>query len=335
MKSASTIKHIARELGISPSTVSRAINGKSVVSAETRRKVLETAKKYDYTPNEVARSLQKSSTKTVAVVLPDISERFFGTIVKQLEGIIAQEGYMTILADTHEKADKEHEYLDMLYKRRVDAVVVATVDMSGSTAERFIEDNIPVIFIDNLPAPDSIDAIAIDNRKASEIAVHHLMSNGHKRIAAIIGSLCETTGVQRLEGYRDAIDEYDEALVAYGDYKQQSGYDAMKKLLEGRDVSPFSAVYVTSEKMTYGALRAIRDSGLRVPEDISVVGFDIHNHDDDRSFNITTLRQPEAEIGERVGRLILQRLDKSNCTSKEKTLLEPYLEEGDSVKKIN
>ena len=109
IKESSTLKYIAKELGVSVSTVSRALNGKSVVKEATRDRILSAAKKYNYVPNEVARSLQKSSTNTIAVVLPDVSETFFGTIVKELERVVAREGYMIILADTHEKADKERK----------------------------------------------------------------------------------------------------------------------------------------------------------------------------------------------------------------------------------
>ena len=116
MKSNSTLKYIANEMGVSVSTVSRALNGKSVVNEETRKKVIEMAKKYAYVPNEVARSLQKSSTETVAVVLPDISESFFSKIVKEIERVMVRHGDMIILADTHERPDKEKKYLEMLYR---------------------------------------------------------------------------------------------------------------------------------------------------------------------------------------------------------------------------
>ena len=150
MKS-TTISELAKELGLSVSTVSRALNGKSVVREDTRQLVLEAAEKYSYVPNEIARSLKKSSTKTMAVVLPDISETFFGTIVKEIDRVVAREGYMIILADTHESADNEKKYLDMLYTRRVDALVLATVDCSGNTVKRFMESGAPVVFIDNVP----------------------------------------------------------------------------------------------------------------------------------------------------------------------------------------
>ncbi len=338
MKESSTLKYIAKELGVSVSTVSRALNGKTVVKEATRQRVLEAAKKYNYMPNEVARSLQKSATETIAVVLPDVSETFFGTIVKEIERVVARAGYMIILADTHEKAAKEQKYLDMLFKRRIDALVLATVDLSGDSVRTFIDRGVPVVFIDNVPELDAIDAITVDNSKASRMAVEYLCSCGHTDIATIIGSNEETTGTERLSGYKRALSEnkipFNCSLVAYGDYKQESGYNAMISLLDKRQENPFTAVYVTSEKMTYGAMRAIRDRGLCVPEDISVVGFDIHNHTDDRRQKITTIVQPEELIGQRVGEILLKRLSGDNSELC-RELLEPFLEKGDTVKKLH
>lgn len=333
-----TLKQIAEELGISISTVSRAINGKSVVKEETRQRVLELAEKYSYSPNEIARALQKSATKTIAVVLPDIAETFFGTIVKEIDRVVSGAGYLLILADTHEKAAKEQQHLQMLYTRRVDALVLATVVLDGSSVRQFLGSKIPVVFIDNVPALKQIDAITIDNRKASRLAVEHLVNRGHGQIAAIIGSEEETTGFERLAGYRTALEEQgiaaDERLVAFGDYKRESGYRAMKNLLEQRESAPFTAVYVTSEKMTYGAMQAIRESGLRVPEDLSVIGFDIHTADDGWQQRITSVRQPENAIGQMVGEQLLKRLDTSDRRKYEHIFLEPFLEEGDTVRSI-
>lgn len=332
----STLKQIAEELGLSISTVSRAINGKEVVKEETRARVLELAEKYSYTPNQVARALQKSSTQTIAVVLPDISETFFGTIVKEIDRVVSRLGYMLILADTHERASKEHQHLNMLYTRRVDALVLATVVLDGSSVRQFLDSRIPVVFIDNTPDLPALDAITIDNRKASRLAVEHLTARGHRQIAAIFGSEQETTGAERLAGFRTVMQEkgFSADRIAFGDYKRESGYQAMKELLAEREEKPFTAVYITSEMMTYGALQAIREAGLRVPEDLSVVGFDIHAVDDGEAFRITTIRQPEATIGRMVGEQLLKRLDASEAREQEYILLDPYLEEGDTVRTV-
>lgn len=340
MKRTSTLKYIANELGISVSTVSRAINGKSGVNKKTKEKVLKAAEKYSYTPNEVARSLQKSSTETIAVVLPDISETFFGTIVKGIEKIVSKSGYMIILADTHEKSEKEEQYLDMLYKRRIDALVLATVGCDKKHIKPYLANDIPIVFIDNMPDISDVDAITIDNCMASSLAVSYLSSNGHKDIAVIIGSTEESTGTERLAGYKQAMENcklsISDKLIKFGDYKFQSGYNAMMNLIQNKDSAPFSAVYVTSEKMTYGALHAIQDSGLKVPEDISLIGFDVHNLSDGRDKVITSVCQPEESIGEKVGELLLERLNSANGGDSPKTrqLLSPFLSEGNTVKQL-
>lgn len=334
-----TIKELAKQLGISASTVSRALNSKSVVKEDTRQMVLEAAKKYSYMPNEIARSLQKSSTKTIAVVLPDISETFFGTIVKEIDRVVARQGYLMILTDTHENIENEQKYLNMLYTRRVDALVLATVDTSGRTVSRYLEQNIPVVFIDNVPEFTEIDAVTIDNRKASQMAIEYLVSHGHHRIAAIVGSKTETTGVERLAGYEAALKGHrislDEELIQFGDYKRESGYLLMKHLLKQREKHPFTAVYIAAEKMTYGAMAAIEESGLSVPRDLSVLGFDIHEIGMKPMQKITTVRQPETEIGRKVGELLLKRLDtakrKNASEEYEHLFLESFLEEGESV----
>lgn len=335
----STLKYIAKELGISASTVSRAVNGKTGVKEKTRQRVLEAVEKYSYIPNDVARSLQKSSTETIAVVLPDISETFFGIIVKEIERVVSKSGYMLILSDTYEKVEKERKNLDIIYKRRVDALVLATVDCSGETVSRFVENDIPVVFIDNIPKISEINAIAINNKKAGKIGVEYLVSHGHENVAVIIGSTDETTGEDRLIGYKEALYDNkikcDDRLIKYGDYKLESGYKAMCELIDNSKNIPFSAVFVTSERMTYGALRAIRDKGLKVPDDISVLGFDIHNLKDDRRQMITSVRQPENDIGKKVGELLIKSLeDKKNQLKKEKILLDPYIENGDTVRRI-
>ena len=334
----STLKQIAEELGLSISTVSRAVNGKTVVKDETRRRVMELAEKYAYSPNEVARALQKSSTQMIAVVLPDVSEAFFGTIVNEMDRVVSQKEYMLILADTHEKVDKEIKLLQMLYARRIEALVLASVDIGGGSVNCFTNSNTPIVFIDNVPHLDNIDAITIDNRKASYMAVEYLLRRGHKRIATIIGSREETTGLERLVGYRSTLEKegilVDEQLIAYGDYKRESGYLAMKRLLENREKVPFSAVYVTSEKMTYGAIQAIRESGLNVPEDISVMGFDIHTSEDGWRQRITSIRQPESLIGHLVGERLLARLENPDDILRERISLDPLLEEGDTVRSL-
>ena len=338
----SNLKYIAKQLGISVSTVSRALNGKPGVKPETREKILEAAREYNYIPNEVARSLQKSSTNTIAVVLPDISEVFFGIIVKEIDRLAAELGYMILLADTHEKVSQEQKYVDMLFERRIDALVLATVCMDGHTVKRFVQSRKPVVCIDNIPQMQEIDSVTIDNREASRLAVKHLAENGHCRIAGIFGSLKETTGSERYNGYLEELEccgfQPDPQLAEFGDYKRDSGYRCMKNLLEKRKKHPFTAVYITSEKMTFGAMAAMQEAGLKIPEDLSLIGFDIHETENSFAKRIVSIRQPEVAIGKKVGELLLKKLaaaeEESYSQEAERVLLSPYLQEGETVARI-
>ena len=339
MKS-STLKDIAKKLNLSVATVSRAVNNKEYVKEETRKRVLEALEEYNYVPNEVARSLKLQSTKTIAVILPDICEAFFGEIIKGIDQIVSPKGYTIIVADTNEKKENEEKYLALLQQKRIDALVFATVDLSGCNVKKYLP-SLPVIFIDNIPELEGIDSVTIDNVQASSMAIDYLLEQGHRRIATIIGSVKETTGFARHEGYLKALEKQgipvDEYLIQYGNYKENDGFRCMEKLIQNIKEHPFTSVYVTSEKMTFGAIKAIREYGLRVPDDISLVGFDVQDKAQLISPSITTVRQPENLIGSRVGELLLRRLEEKDEEQRipQQILLRPSIVVGQSVKKVN
>lgn len=338
MVNSNTLKDIAEKLNVSVSTVSRAVNNKSYVKEETRQKVLQALKEYHYVPNEIARSLKSQSTKTIGVIIPDICEVFFGQVIKGIDEVVSQAGYTIIVSDSGESKTNEERDLEMLFQKRVDALVLATVELKGKKVLRFLESDIPVVFIDNLPVIDrEIDCVMIDNEKASSIAMRHLIGLGHREIAVIIGSIEETTGYDRMIGYKNALREagipVDERLIAYGNYKENKGYECMCALLDNMEEAPFTAVYVTSEMMTFGAIKAINDRGLRIPDDISLIGFDVHDKTGLVVPGITTVRQPENQIGTQTGKLLIQQLHNKNSQQTKqkarinhKILLDPYLE---------
>ncbi|AYH40098.1 LacI family DNA-binding transcriptional regulator [Christensenella minuta] len=344
MVNSNTLKDIAKKLNVSVSTVSRAVNNKSYVKEETRQKVLQALKEYHYVPNEIARSLKSQSTKTIGVIIPDICEMFFGQIIKGIDEVVSPEGYTIIVSDSGESKTNEARDLEMLFQKRVDALVLATVELKGKKVLQFLDHDIPVVFIDNLPVIEQeIDAVMIDNVEASKIAMRHLIGLNHREIAVIIGSIEETTGYDRMLGYKSALREadipVDERLIAYGNYKENKGYECMCALLDRIGEVPFTAVYVTSEMMTFGAIKAINDRGLRIPEDISLIGFDVHDKTGLVVPGITTVRQPESLIGTKTGELLIKRLKqkgnkKSRQTAKcRKILLDPYLEIKQSCRK--
>lgn len=335
----STLKDIADKLNLSVSTVSRAVNNKAYVKEETRKRVLEALEEYNYVPNEIARSLKLQSTKTIAVIIPDICETFFGEIIKGIDAVVSPKGYSIIVADTNENSENEKNYLEMFRQKRIDALVYATVDLSGLHIKEYLP-NLITVFIDNIPNLENIDTVTIDNALASKLAVEYLLEEGHHQIAAIIGSVKETTGYARREGYLQTLKEncleVKEELIQYGNYKEDDGFSCMERLIQNREENPFTAVYVTSEKMTFGAIKAIREYGLRMPEDISLVGFDVQDKAQLINPSITSIRQPENMIGNKVGELLLKRLQEKKHQKREaeQILLRPSIVIGRSVRKL-
>ncbi len=330
----SNLKDVAKKLDISIATVSRVVNNKGYVKAETRERVLAALKELDYTPNMVARSLKCKTTKTIGVLIPDITEPFFDFVIKGIDSVLRESGCSMILCDTDEDVKKEVEYLGLLAEKQIDGVILATVSPHSEFIDGVIERRrMPVVFIDNLPnTSKNIDAVIIDNRLASRMAVGHLIECGHKNIGIITGKTDETTGYERLAGYREALGdngiEVRESLIRVGDYKEDSGYGKMLELLESNP--DMTAVYVISSKMTYGAVKAIRSRGLRIPDDIAVVGFDIHDASGLMSPGITTVMQPERTIGREAAELVTRLLESDGEDVHRKMMLSPELVVRDS-----
>jgi DNA-binding LacI/PurR family transcriptional regulator len=336
---AGTLKDVANRLNLSVSTVSRVVNGKGYVKEETRQRVLACLEACNYVPNEVARSLQARETMTIGVVVPDLCETYFGRIIKEIDRVVAEAGYMLMVTDTGESRQQERRYLDSLYQKRVDALVLSSVDVDDPNVSRYYASGTPVVFLDNLPHLDGNDVhyVMLDNHQASSLAVQTLIDRGHQQIALIVGSQNEPTGYERKEGYCRAMEEngltVDENLVAVGNFKKDGGYRCMQKLLQNRAEHPFTAVYVTSEMMTIGALQAIREENLVVGEDIVVIGFDVHDDLGLANPTIACVCQPEAEVGRSVGRMLLQLLKPEiyGTSSNTKVWLQAQLQLGSSL----
>lgn len=302
------LKDIAKELGLSASTISRVVNGKAYVSPKTRRLVEKALERYNYRPNQVARSLKVNTTNTVGIIVPDIRD-YFANVIKGADTVFSELGYSIILADSNEDPKKEDLYLRVLYEKRIDGLILATVSNNHETLKVLMDSGLPVVFIDNLPHfSASVDAVLLDNAKASVMACTHLISQGYTRIAIISGTPDETTAKGRLQGYRDALALHgidpDERLIKHGEYSYETGYRCMNELLDQRDVADFNAVYATTYKMTCGMIRALKERRIAFPEDISIVGFDFHDENRLFSPSVTTVLQPIDSIG----RLVAQRL---------------------------
>ena len=333
------LKKIAEESGYSISTVSRVINGKGRISQETKEKILKIAREHQYVPNQVARSLKNCKTNTIGIIVPDIRD-YFNMVIKAADGVLSEEGYSILLADTNEDPEKEESYIQLMYEKRVDGLILATVSEKHEALEMYFHSNVPVIFIDNLPhvKPEYEDCVLLDNSRASAMAVEYLVKEGHEQIAIIAGNERETTGLERIRGFRNAMEEWgltaDKSLMKQGNYQEEGGYRCMTELIEAREKNPFTAVYVSSYKMSCGALKAIRDKKLRIPEDVAVVAFDFPDEIGLNVPQIATITQPMESIGTIVANRIMSRIKNADQNIAQKILLAPELKKGDSSRKV-
>ncbi|HOJ10827.1 MAG TPA: LacI family DNA-binding transcriptional regulator [Clostridiales bacterium] len=317
---------IAKHLNISVSTVSRVINGKDRVSDETREKVLNAIKEFNYQPNEIARSLRSRSSMTIGVILPDISNEFFALLIKGAEAVAKNNGYLVILCNSDYDETMEKEYLNMLAQKQVDGIIVATVCRDGEYFDKILNGSIPAVFVDNLPqVKRNYNFVTIDNEKASYDLTKYLISSGYKDIAIITGKLQETSAIERLDGWKKAMNDsgvkVNNDFIGIGDFKIESGYKTMKKMLE-LNKKP-QALLAANNYIAYGAVKAIREKGLRVPEDVYVVCFDATDETGLMSIRLPSMIQPAEKIGEIALEIIIKRIDNKEFKIYDNVILEP------------
>jgi LacI family transcriptional regulator len=305
-----TIDYIAKVANVSKATVSRVINNKAEgVGKETRARVQAVIRQYGYSPNLLARSVATSHTKTIGLVIPDITNPFFSAIVKAIEEYAAVHGYSVILCDTNSSAEKEKKSAFTLIASRVDGVILATeLDDKSDWKWEFSKFNIPCVLIDRRLNNQDFDAsVFVDNEYAVYIVTEMMIRHGNRKIAFLKGADHISTTNERLQGYKSALKQYrmpmEERLISSGEYSFDGGYAAMKRLL---DVGvPFSAVVASSDIMAIGALRALRDAGLRVPEDIEIAGFDNIAFSAMVDPPLTTMEQPVYALGQKAAEVLI------------------------------
>lgn len=271
-----TIKDIAKMSGLSITSVSLILNGKDVrVSAENRENVLRIAKQYGYIPNSYAVGLVTRRKNTVGLIVPDISNMFFSQVAKFMEKNLKEHGYRLILCNTDDSAEEENKYMKLMLSQ-VDALVVCQAhgNVGALDISNFKKNGIPVVAFDRYCENMDCPVVATDNKTGVKEAVKHLIALGHRRIACITGPIDGFSYASRFEGYKEALAEegisFDEKLVCNGDYRFESGFSCTLQLLQQRP----TALFACNDMMAFGSYKAIEQSGLKVPQDISVMGFD-------------------------------------------------------------
>ncbi len=309
-KGAVTLRDVARRARVSVSTAARALGGYGYVSPATRERVLRAARALDYHPNAVARSMIKGRTHTLGVVVSDSSNPFFAAVVRGVEDVALPYGYGILLCNADEDPRKEAMYVSMLRQKRVDGIIVSPSGESPGALAGLLAAGIPVVQVDRRVRGLATDAVVVDNRAGVFAAVEHLVRLGHRRIALIGGPGRLYTGRERTRAFRDALRRLGlplvESWLLEGTFKVDSGYRLAARLFES---SPRpTAVFVANNLMTIGALLWFKQAGVRIPDDIAVVGFDDMDWAPILTPPLTAVAQPTFDLGKTAATLLLGRL---------------------------
>lgn len=306
-----TIVDVARALGVVPSTVSNALHGKPFVAEATRQRVLAKCAEMNYQASAVARALRTRRSYAIGVLLPDISNPVFSEIVKGIDAVLAPAGFTTLLASTEGRQARHAASIRAFTKRSVDGLVVVSQRVDAPEIQTLLAEGPPTVLIHRRASALAMDYVGMDNVGGLCNAVSHLAEVGHRRIGFITGPADSSAAGERLAGYRSGVrsnglDE-DQGLVVSGDYTLLGGFRAARRLLAMRN--PPTAIISSNDLMAFATLDVAGQMGLRVPDDLSVVGVDDIFLSSLPMIGLTTVHQPAEEIGRASARRLLDRLD--------------------------
>lgn len=324
-RKAVTQRDVAKRAGVSIATVSRVINGVSTVEAEIREKVERAIVELGYRPNEVARSLRVDKTYTIGMVAPEISNPYAMEVASGAQKVLRRHGYAMMISGSESNPKYERRNLKTMMDKRVDGLLVTPVSPDSSELERLAE-QIPVVLIDFVNS-ERLDSVRVDNIEGAFHAVAHLVTRGYKRIATIAGPQRYTADRERLEGYQRAMEFYGlevpDEYIRIGDFFVEGGYRECRELL--RECPDVEAIFTASNLTGIGALRAIKELGLRIPDDVALCIFDDFLMADMAAPPLTVLAQPTIAIGETAARMLLDRIRGRRVGPPRHVLLKPEL----------
>lgn len=304
-----TLEMVAAACGVSPSTVSRILNGTAVVSPKKREAVDRAIATLGFIPNPVARGLAGGRTLSVGVVTQAIDSPFYGVALRGIEEELGTAGYSPLFVSGHWNADEEKRCIDVLLSRRVDGLIILTGRLSDDALRRFSKVTPVVVTGRDLSAP-GLHSLNFNNFKGAQLATHHLLTLGHRRIAFISGDPGHPDAPERMRGYRAALKAagipFNNALVLPGNYLEASGQMAAERLIDSRE--QFSAIFAANDQMAFGATLALHRRGINVPDDISLVGFDDQAGAAHSIPPLTTIHQGAYELGRIAAISLLQML---------------------------
>jgi len=310
----STIKDVAEMAGVSSATVSHVINSTRYVSDDLTQRVNNAINELEYQPNVIARSLRGGGTKSIGLIVPDNSNPFFAQVARVIEDKGFGEGYSVILCNSNGDIQKEAAYIQILIAKHVDGVIFIASSNAYEHLQMLSNQNIPMVVVDREISNLSVDSFHVTNEQGGYDATCYLLSLGHKKIGCITGPSNLTPSAERVNGYRRALIEavisVREDYIVTGNFRFQGGTSAMNRLLELPD--PPTAVFVCNDVMAIGALQSLRNRNVRVPEDMSIIGFDDIELASAVSPKLTTIQQPIVELGTQIVKTLIERIKQND-----------------------
>lgn len=305
-----TIRDVAKQAGVAPITVSRVLNNADYVSPKTRARVEAAALELNYVPNMLAHSLRSKSTQTIALILADITNPFWTSVARGVEDEASKQGFIVIFCNTDENEIKENQYVSMLLRRRVDGVLLVPTSNSGAAVKQLQSQGVEVVILDRRVEDTVVDLVRGDSFGGAYGLVHHLTTLGHTRIGLLNGAEKISVSAERLNGYLQALVDAgirpENHLIVYGKFTVESGYAMTHKLLAMRPRP--TALFTANNFIAIGALRALGESGLKVPEEISIVSFDDLPFTYTQDPLITVAVQPAYDLGTIATQRLLRRI---------------------------
>ncbi len=329
------IKGIARIAKVNHSTVSRALHDSPAVKPSTKERILRIARAYHYVPNEIARSLRTKKTRIAGLIVSDITNPFFTEIINATEACLARNGYNIILCNTNYKVQKEQRFLDILFSRGVDGVIISPTSLEHLHTDFFEQHALPSVLLDVKCRNLTTNSVYVDQELGAYSAVRFLIEKGHERIAFLAGPQTMSSSQQAIKGYRKAHRHLklsvDESLILNIPQDYDVAYAETRKLLKTKSKRQVTAIFSLSDYMCIGIYKALQDENLRIPGDIAVMGYDGLSLTRFLKPALTTVRQPNAEIGNRAAELLLGNIKDRSSWKPRTVVLKPQLMIGESV----
>jgi LacI family transcriptional regulator len=326
-----TIKDIARIANVSHTTVSRALNNQSRIREDTKEKILAIAKELNYRPDFIARSLVMKRTKTLGLVITTIANPFYTELAQGIEATAHRLGYSIILCSTQSDLATERMYIDMLRSKGVDGIIFTSAHMGDPNIVDLAEEGFPIMLVNRRTyhpmVKERVDYVGIDNIQGGFWAVEHLIKLGHRRIGIIGGSSESSVGFERLEGGKEALAKYNlEEIDDYfleGNFLMASGYRGGMKFMKMAE--PPTAVFAANDYMALGTYQAVIEGGLKVPEDIAIVGFNDIEFTAMKGIELTTIGQKKYEMGALSVETLVEKIEGRKAGSPKEIILKPEL----------